>query len=61
MHGLRGHHREFIRPIKAKENSFLGGSGQDVGVTSAKGYEYISGYRATRTNRESEIVVSKSC
>jgi hypothetical protein len=61
MHGLRGDHREFIGPVKAKENSFLGVSGQDVGVISAKGYEFIPECRETRTDRESEIVVAKSC
>ena len=61
MHSLRGDHREFIGPIKAKENSFLGVSGQDMGVISTKGHEYIPERRETPTNRESGSVVAKSC
>jgi hypothetical protein len=60
MHSLRGNHGEFIRLIKAKENSFLGVSGQDVGVISTKGYRYIPECKETLTNRKSGSVVAKS-
>ena len=60
MHNLWGYRRDIIGPIKAKENSSLGISGQDVGVMSTKGYEYIPGCKETLTNRESGGVAAKS-